>query len=313
MQAAVILNPAAARGRSLKRWPEIAAALATEGVQADLHTTRSAGHATALARERLQQGQRWLIAVGGDGTLNEVVNGFFDADGQPLAPEAWLSVLMCGTGGDFARTLRQPADLQQAVRQLVQAAPRQIDIGRLDCQQATGAACTRYFINIASLGLGGAVSYRLNQSRLLARLHGQLAFLLATLHTFAEFKPRRVSLRWAKDGQTQTLQLPIQQVAVANGRFHGAGMQVAPLAELDDGQFDVVLLEATPRLRSLLSLARVYKGQHLHDPGVRWFATDALEVSAEGPAPVWLECDGENPGCLPARFRLLPRSLWLKA
>jgi len=312
LKAHVILNPASARGQSLRQWPRLEQILRGQGLELVLHKTTAPGDGMNQARQALQAGAQWVIAVGGDGTLNEVVNGFFDQAGQPLAPESYLSVLMCGTGGDFARTLKQPRNLEQAALQLLAAEARRIDLGRVRLTAPQGQQIQRQFINIASFGLGGEVSARLNQSQLLARLHGKLAFFLSTLETLASFQSQAVRLTLTHQGQPFSLTTRIQQVAVANGCFQGGGMHVAPQAQLDDGLFEVVILEDLGLWSSLNNFIKVYRGAHLQDPRIRCFQTASLEVEPLDGAQVKLELDGETPGHLPARFDILPRAIWLK-
>lgn len=307
----VIMNPASARGRTKRHWAELGPKLEAKAGPYRLHETTGHGDATRLTREALQQGAGWILAVGGDGTLNEVLNGFFDGE-QLIHPQARLSVLMSGTGGDFKRTLNLSANPAEALDQVLARPVRRLDVGRLRLVGNDGQPVLRHFINIASFGLGGEVSTRLNESLLAARLGGKPGFLLATLETLASFKPQVIKLSLSGPQGPFSLQSRLRQVAIANGRFHGGGMQMAPQADPADGLFDVVMLEDHGLLHSLTNFPKVYQGAHLGTPGIRYLQATRIEAEPLGEAPVLLEVDGETPGRLPASFEILPSALWFQ-
>lgn len=301
----VIMNPASARGRTRRHWIELGARLEAQAGPYELRETTGQGDATTLTRAALQQGADWILAVGGDGTLNEVLNGFFDGDAL-INPAARLSVLMSGTGGDFKRTLNLSANPAEALEQVLTRPIRRLDVGRLRLLGHDGKPVLRHFINIASFGLGGEVSTRLNESFLAARLGGKPGFLLATLETLASFKPQTIKLSLSGPQGPFSLQSRMRQVAIANGRFHGGGMQMAPQADPADGLFDVVMLEDHGLMHSLTNFPKVYQGAHLGTPGIRYLRAARVEAEPLGEAPVLLEVDGETPGRLPASFEILP-------
>lgn len=304
----VILNPVSARGRTRRNWAGLGSRLEARVGAYTLRETTGPDAATALTREALEAGADWILAVGGDGTLNEVLNGFFAGE-TLIRPAARLSVLMSGTGGDFRRTLELSARPDEALEQLLARPERRLDVGRLALTGPDGRPRLRHFINIASFGLGGEVSHRLNTSRLAARLGGKPGFLLATLETLAQFQPQLIRLELSGPQGDFSLQARLRQVAVANGRYHGGGMQMAPAADPADGLFDVVVLEDHGLLHSLQGFPRVYRGRHLSYPGIRHWRATRLVATAPGETPVLLEVDGETPGRLPARFEMLAAAL----
>lgn len=304
-----IVNPYAAAGKTHTAWPAIQAKLEAKIGPVKVLRTEAPGHATVLAREALDQGAEWLIAVGGDGTLNEVVNGMIVND-QPHHPEAVLSVIMCGTGGDFRKSLGLKNTLDGYLKALSQGSIRTLDLGKVTLTAPSGQTLTRYFINISSFGMGGDVVHRIENQPLLKSLGGQAGFLLATLSSLCQFKPQRLRLRI---DQTLDWQVLVLQVAVANGRVHGGGMLVAPEAELDDGWFDLIILTGIGPLQAAITFPRVYRGQHLSAPAVRHLRCRSLQAEPLGKEPVWLELDGEALGRLPAQFEILPRRLRIKA
>lgn len=305
MKLQVVLNPVSGRGRTARQWPELGALLTQLAGPFVLSQTTAPGVATTLTRRALHDGADWILAVGGDGTLNEVVNGFFDGENL-INPQATLSVLMSGTGGDFRRSLDLSPDPKRALSQIVERQSRPFDVGRLRLTGHDGEPLLRHFINIASFGLGGEVSNRLNNSQLAARLGGKPGFMLATVEAMAVFRPRPVKLQITGPGGELGLQTRIRQVAVANGRYHGGGMHMAPKALPDDGLFDIVMLEDHGQIHSFTSFAKVYRGKHLEDPLIRHLQATRLIAEALDGATVLLEVDGETPGKLPASFEILP-------
>jgi diacylglycerol kinase (ATP) len=305
---AVIVNPHAQSGQTGRHWPRLEASLKQQLGAFRVLRTERAGHARALAQQALNEGSDWLIAVGGDGTVHEVVNGMIEND-QPLNPQAVLSVLMSGTGADFQRSFATPRDLKARISALRSAPVRSLDIGKVTFQNHQNQLDSRYFVNIGSFGLGGDVVNRLEKGGIFKKLGGKAGFMLATLQTLSTYHPHRVRLRI---DDSLDLQLSMLQVAVANGRFHGGGMQVAPLAESDDGWFDLVILTGIGTLQAALLFPSVYQGRHLGAPAVRHLRCRQISAEALGSEPIWLELDGESPGKLPAHFELLPGLLRLR-
>ncbi|MEK6608591.1 MAG: diacylglycerol kinase family protein, partial [Myxococcota bacterium] len=282
--------------------------------EVEIRRTEAPRHATALAREALRGGCDLVVALGGDGTFSEVTDGFFDdqaggeAGGQPIRPEAALGLLPYGTGGDFRRTVGLGGDIAEAARRLRDATPRAIDVGRLRYRAHDGSFAVRHFLNIASFGVGGLVDEIVNASS--KALGGKLAFMLGTVRAMLRYKNQPVRLRL--DGG-EPRDVVINNVAIANGRYFGGGMKIAPDASLDDGLFDVVVLGDLGLTDFLLRGGRVYKGTHLSMPEVTFARARRVEAEALAPgARVLLDVDGEQPGMLPAVFEIVPSALKLK-
>lgn len=303
-----IVNPHSESGKTGKSWPGILSQIQSRFGKVDVSLTEGPGHATALTREALKKGATQVVSVGGDGTLNEVLNGWFEED-QPLNPEAELGLIMRGTGGDFRKSLGLENELKIYLDTLAEAPVRQVDVGKVTLTQADGSPIQRYFLNISSFGMGGDVAHLIASSPLHKNLGGTPGFLLATLQSMARFRPQQVRL---KIDDTLDLQQSVLQVAVANGVAHGGGMLVAPKAQIDDGWFELVILTGVGPLEAALTLPRVYLGQHLDAACVRYLRCRQLVAEPLGQAPIWLEVDGESPGKLPAKFELLPRRINLK-
>jgi YegS/Rv2252/BmrU family lipid kinase len=268
--------------------------------------TKRPGEAVEIAARAARAGRKFVIACGGDGTINEVANGILRAES-----ETELGILPSGTGGDFRRTLDIPRRAADAARALREGKTRAMDAGRVTFMKEDGTGDTRFFVNVASFGMGGDVIKRVKSRAGLpagaARLlGGRLSFAAAALQAAVTFeKPRvRVSL----DGGAEA-QLSVANFCVANARYFGGGMKIAPGAKLDDGRFDVVAVGDVSALTVLANSYKLYLGAHLGMQEVHHaLATRVRADSADG-STVKLEIDGELAGRLPAEFELLPGAL----
>ena len=219
----VVVNPASAGGRTGKRWPVLRAALERIGVAYDVHHTSAPRDATTATRQALAGGYDRVVSCGGDGTLNEVVNGFFGPDGRALSSDAVLGLLPSGTGGDFRRTLGLSTDPTALAAVLAANHVRRLDAGRITYDDP--ATPPTQFINIADCGVGGEVVARVNRSRSKGGgVRGTAVFLGISLTALLTFGGRPIRL--ILDGAGSTLE--IQNLVVANGRYFGGGMRIAP-------------------------------------------------------------------------------------
>lgn len=303
LRTMVIVNPTSGAGANGRRWERTAGSLRRALGHFEHVFTAGPRHATSLARQALRDGFEMIVAIGGDGTLNEVVCGFFDA-GVPVTPQAVLGVVALGTGSDFARTLGGPS-LEQACAQLGGRRSRVIDVGHASFSDDAGKPVERPFLNVASFGCGGRVAG--NVSPGLKRVSGRLAFTVATVRTLVSYRDQLVSIS-LDDGLAHEYQ--ITNCAFCNGRYFGAGMQVAPDALIDDGRFDVTLWAGFSLLDFVRKRRSLYDGTHIHAPGTRVFR--ACRATATSPAEVLLELDGESVGRLPVELKVLPQALRLK-
>jgi diacylglycerol kinase (ATP) len=291
----VIANPHSGRGAGL---PGIERALRDAGLGYRIARTGGRGHATELAREALRGGARYLVAAGGDGTVHEVVNGMLGDDGRPVAADAVLGVVACGSGCDFVRSFGLPGDVAGAVRRLAGESVRRIDVGRLTC--APGV--TRYFANIAEAGLGGSVVAR---TAGLPGFLGAARYLAGFWLTLPGFRPATVRLE--ADGQAY--QWRAHNVVVANCRFYGGGMQISPASEPDDSALDVLVM-AGPKSEAFTTVPRVYRGTHLPHRNIATLRAGRVQVDADPPFDI--EADGELLGTTPATFEVIAGAIRLK-
>ncbi len=303
----LVVNPRAGAGTAAERLPALRKALEEAGARFEVALTEGPRDATRIVREALSSGAAGVAVVGGDGTLNEAVNGFFDDEGNPVAEDAWLGPLPCGTGGDFRRTLGISRRIDPMVTRMLWARPRRVDVGWLTFVDDAGEPAQRAFINIASFGMSGLVDRVVNESP--KWMGGTPAFFLGTVRAIARYKNQAVRLT-VDDGDP--IVEDVLTVAVANGRFFGGGMQVAPRAQIDDGLFDVVTLSLSP-VGSLALTTEIYRGAHLERPGVSF--TRGRRVRAEPVREgekVLIDLDGEAPGALPATFEIKERAILLR-
>jgi diacylglycerol kinase (ATP) len=306
MKTIVIVNPQAGNGRTEKIWPNIESVLEKSiGSFEVLHTT-CRGDATDLSRRILAVDTVRIVAVGGDGHLNEVLNGFIEND-LPVNPEARLSFVMTGTGCDFQRSLGISGKWQNAAAKLKDAKVRKIDVGKVTYTAADKTQKIRYFDNIASFGLSGAVDHCLEHSRLRDYLGGSPLFLWATIKTV--FTHPNQSIRFRIDDGPEE-EICSRLCLLANGRYFGGAMHAAPEAKLDDGLLDLLMLKEISVAKFLWHLPKIYKGTHLKIPEI--FFQKVRKFTAESSEQVILDIDGESPGYLAATFEVLPKILNLQ-
>lgn len=297
---AVVVNPRSANGRTGKRWPVIGQAIKDLIGDFTLLRTEGPNHATSLVQEALREGHDRIVSVGGDGTHYEVVNGFFN-EGVPVNPRASLVILPCGTGSDLARTLGLSRDID-AVPLVNGARTVKADVGRVTFACADGEKGVRHFINVADFGAGGAVVDQVNRTGKV--FGGFLSFLTGIVATLVTF--RSPALRLQIDGEQ--VEQRCLDVIVANGRYYGGGIHVAPEARLHSGVFEVFVINDIGFLKALANLRTFYTGALKTRPDlVHCFR--ATQVIAESDETVLLNLDGEIPGKLPATFELLPSAL----
>jgi YegS/Rv2252/BmrU family lipid kinase len=301
----VIVNPKSQGGRLGKRWLELSETL-TRAFPFDHVETAGPGDATKLAREALQAGAERIVAIGGDGTINEVVNGFFDGNGAPIKPAASFALIPFGTGGDFRRTMGIPMETADAAAVIKANKTKKIDVGKLLLTKRGGGTQLRMFVNIASFGVSGVVDRLVNES---GKKLGRVSFMLATARATWAYTNQRVQMIFDGDPATR-VEATINTVAVANGKFFGGKMKVAPDAEVDDGQFDVVAMGDLNFGDLLKSGRRLYAGTHIGMDKVTTRRARIVEAEPIDPkAIVELDVDGEAPGLLPARFEIVPGAL----
>lgn len=306
MKTLVVINPASGGGRTATLWRGLAAQADLLLSRPEVRHTGHAGEATTITRAALAEGFERIVALGGDGTCHEVVNGFFDARTRvALAPEAVFAFVRSGTGGDLARTFEQLGEPGAQLSRIAASDARPIDL--ISCAWTAGGGGWELSVNIASVGQGGDVCRRVDARR--KHFGGALPFAVATLESLAATRPWKVELRF-DDGPAEVH--TVRNVVAANGRYHGGGMHIAPMALPDDGQMDVVLIGNLSRLQAMMMGPKLYSGRAHEQAGNSHRRCTRLTVSPHpGAAPMLLEMDGEVRGTAPLTFELLPAALRL--
>jgi diacylglycerol kinase (ATP) len=292
-----LVNPAAENGSAGRRWPELAHRAAALGLRGDALLSERPGHLAELARQAAGSGAELLVAVGGDGTVNEVANGIAGLGSE-------LAVIPLGTGWDFVRTYGIPRKLEAAVEVALRGRAREIDLGLARYRAWDGTERESLFANIASAGMSGAIAKRANETS--KALGGKASYLWATLAVFSRWRNDEVCVR--VDGEEHAGRM--HDVIVANGRYLGGGMMICPEAQPDDGLFDVLLIGDLTKRDLMLTLPKTYRGTHLPHPKAMLLRGASVEVEAPEPLPI--ELDGEQPGTTPVRFEIVPRTLRLR-
>ncbi|HEV8584779.1 MAG TPA: diacylglycerol kinase family protein [Methylomirabilota bacterium] len=292
-RAVVVVNPAAGGGRTARVWRRLcdvmAATLPAEHVE-----TRASGDGERLAREAALAGAPLVVAVGGDGTLNEVVNGVRGA-----GTETVVGAVLTGRGCDASRNFGVPRDPVAAVRALADGHDARFDLGR--AEWADGRR--RWFVTSAGAGFDAAVARRAQS----VRVRGTLPYLATVIASVHLHRPTPATLEL--DGVARPA-APITAVVAANGRWFGGGMKIAPDADPADGAFDVVILGDLGRLELLRWLPSVYPGTHLRNPRITVQRARRLTVTAPTPLPTHV--DGEPVGVTPVTLTLEPGAFRLR-
>ena len=305
----VIVNPTSASGTTGSAWPRIASDLSSQfGPFTNVFTSKR-GDALNLAVQACRKGVTFIIACGGDGTISEVANGILDS-----GKDVELGILPSGTGGDFRRTLEIPSRSRTAARLLKTGRTRRIDVGRVSFVAENGEETTRYFLGVASCGLSTKVIERVKRegSNWLPAntphwLGGRASFGAALIQTAMRSQVTQIV---AKLDEAHERHLSVVNFCVANARYFGGGMKIAPSAKLADGKFDVVSVGDLSALKIMMSAPRLYLGSHLSMSEVSYTLAQKVVVrAATRDEEIALEIDGELPGRLPATFQIIPQAL----
>jgi YegS/Rv2252/BmrU family lipid kinase len=297
-----VVNPACRNGAAGRRWPGLRERARSLGVLAGEAVTTAPGDATTLTRKALHDGHRLIAAVGGDGTANEVVNGFFE-DGVPIAPDAELAMVAIGTGRDAIRTYGIPKSPQQALELLRDGTGRRVDVGRATVGQGDARA-VRMFLNAGSCGMSGVIAER--ATRTSKRFGGTATFMYATVAAF--FGWHNVPFRVELDGEERTVLA--NNVLVGNGNFVAGGMRMFPQAAPDDGLFEVLIWGDVTKVDLALAMHKLYRGTHMDHPKLQVARVRQVRVTTDEPLPV--ELDGEQPGTTPIAFVVIPGALLVR-
>lgn len=296
----LIVNTRAGRGEVGREMPELERRIRAGRLEYRILETAAPGDATRLAREVLEEGDRYIVAVGGDGTINEVVNGMFEDD-RPVREDQVLGVVAGGSGSDFVRTFGLPDRTTTAVRHLLADRFYPIDVGRITFRE-DGEERSRYFVNIAQVGFGGQVVKRAER---LPRMLGRGRYFVGFWLSLAGYRPGDLRVKVGR----RTFEGRANNVVIANCQFYGAGMRISPRSYPSDGKLDVQV-STGPKSQAFLILPKIYRGDHIPDPRITEMLGAEIEVEGDRPLPV--EADGEVLGTSPVRVTVLQEALRLK-
>ena len=296
-----VVNPNAGNGVTGREWPRIWAKARDRLGSFETRMTSRPHDAIRLTRGAVASGAETVVCVGGDGTLNEVINGLMD-DHEPIPPAVRLGYLPRGTGCDLCRSLTIPRDLHKAFDNILNGRSRPMDIGRMTYREHTGQRTARYFHNVLSFGLGGEVDDRVNRTT--KALGGFVSFVWATLLSILLYEKKRIYLQ--VDDQFEG-EITTWNIAVANGQYHGGGMWVAPGAALDDGLFQVTVIGDLHLSEVFQHLPKLYTGKIYEVSKIKKLAGRRLIATSS--EPVLIDMDGEQPGRLPVAVEIVPSAL----
>ncbi|MDQ5846546.1 MAG: diacylglycerol kinase family lipid kinase [Acidobacteriota bacterium] len=304
----VIINPESAGGATREAWPKIASDLAAHFGAFSRKFTSRTGEGIELAAEAARKGTKLIIACGGDGTILEVANGILTSGSN-----AELGVLPSGTGGDFRKTLGIPSRSRDAAVILRTGRTRLMDVGRVTFTNDNGEHDSRFFLGVASFGLSAEVIARVKEGGFEwiptkgRWFGGRASFALAMLQTVVKTSATRAIVQLDDDPERL---MTVANLCVANARYFGGGMKIAPDAKLADGKFDVISIGDLGAAKIITNAPRLYTGTHLSMPQVgHALATNIVVRPADPKERIELEVDGELPGYLPATFHILPKAL----
>lgn len=306
----VIVNPKSASGATRDNWSATVSDLRAHFGAFNVAFTKSQGDGIALAKRSVESGRKFIIACGGDGTINEVANGILQT-GEDIE----FGVLPSGTGGDFRRTIGMPANVREAAKALRDGKTKLIDVGKVTFLNHEDAQTSRFFLNVSSFGLSASINERVKKQNFLnwlpaSSVRGKANFAFSTLQEVLEsdFFTVRVKID-EKDEKT----LNTINFAVANSRFFGGGMKIAPNAKINDGFFDVINIGDIKTLKILLNAYKLYGGSHLALKEVKSTLAKRIEVFAfDESETIHIETDGELPGKLPAVWEIVPNALKIR-
>ncbi|MCB1024152.1 MAG: diacylglycerol kinase family lipid kinase [Acidobacteria bacterium] len=308
----VIVNPKSAGGSTQGSWSGIASDLRAHFGPFQVAFTKRSGDGINIAQNAAGNGRRFIIACGGDGTINEVANGILRSG----ISEVEMGVFPSGTGGDFRRTIGMPSEAREAARALREGKTEEIDAGKVTFQNHENQEESRFFLNVASFGLSAEINERVSTNSFFKWLpfgktiRGKAKFAYSTLQEVLEIDPKLVNV--VIDGR-ESNSLQTLNFCVCNGRFFGGGMKIAPEAKINDGFLDLVNIGDIKTARILLNSYKLYSGSHLSLPEVKSSLIKKVVVTpADRDADIKLEADGELPGKLPATFEIVPKALRIR-
>ncbi len=296
----VIVNPAAGGGKAGKDWQKIGSLLDEYGFQYETEFTGRRLHAMVISRKYIEQGYSRIIVVGGDGTMNEVINGVFAQKRIPTH-EVMLGMISVGTGNDWGKMFNIPSDYEEAVKTILNQKTFIQDAG-LVTYYKQNQTWNRYFINIAGMGFGARVTSRANELKRKGKSSPGL-YLMTLFTSLLSYRSIRAEI--AIDGKTFDRKVFSMNVGI--GKYNGGGMIQVPHAIADDGLYSITLIKKMGKIRIIANIQKLYNGKITRHRRVEAYTGKAIQVNS--PKTLHLETDGETLGHTPLEFRIIPRSV----
>lgn len=306
----LIVNPKSAGGATRDQWAGIASDVRAHFGPFSVAFTKHSGDGKTIAKRGAESGRRFIIACGGDGTINEVANGILES-----GCDVEFGILPSGTGGDFRRTIGMSNVTREAARQLRTGETKRMDVGKVSFKDHEGKPSHRFFVNVSSFGLSatiaGSVSSKtiLNWTPLSGPMKGKAKFALSTLEGLVDLKSRLLSVRF---DDKEPVTVPSVNMCVCNSRYFGGGMHIAPNAKINDGLFEVINIGDVKAAKVVANLPRLYRGTHTKMSEVGSTQAKRIEVSLVNGEQLLLETDGEVSGQLPAVYEIVPDALRIR-
>jgi YegS/Rv2252/BmrU family lipid kinase len=302
----VILNPQAGRGQAAKFRGELVQAFAHSGLAFDIEETYGPGSATTLAEAALEQGYTQIVAAGGDGTFNEVINGLM-RHRSPGTTGVVLALVPMGTGNDFIKSLDgvQANDVAGAAQRIAEGNTRNIDIAKITIGRSPHKR-SRYVLNDVGMGVHSLVAA---ETFKITRLKGRLVYILALLRALLTYRPLHLTMQYEGSEGQKTVEKRVLLTCASNGRWQGSGFQLTPHALIDDGLLDLCIMDAVQWHTIIRHLPTVLKGTHTDLPQVTMCRTERIVIaSAE---PLLVSCDGEiaTTSTRQLEIEIVPRAL----
>jgi YegS/Rv2252/BmrU family lipid kinase len=302
----IVINPTAGNGKAKRIAQSLLQKIKSScDFEININFTKEKNDATFITRKAILDGASMIIAVGGDGTINEVVNGFF-LEGKSLNPLCELGVINCGTGGGYARTLNNPHSTGQQIEQLFQPGSIALDLGHITCQDYSGTTVNRLFVNECQIGIGSEVaSFVGKKSKFFG---GAIAFGFAATVLAMIMKPLPLTIGFDNESFQK---FRLIGLVVGNGTECAGGMKLTPDAKLNDGLFDVLSINDMKTGQRILNLSNVYSGKHILSPYCSIKRCKKLKIRSD--IEISLESDGEILGKSPFDIEILPSAIRVKA
>lgn len=303
-KAHIIFNPVAGGGKAQKIYPELRAQLKYRlGESYQIHTTQNHGEAISLAARISEENIPLIICAGGDGTINEVVNGLFD-QGKLINPEIELGIINCGTGSGFAQSIGLPDSLSDQIDLILTSRGKSLDLAHCSYLDKNGVMTARFYVSECQLGIGSAVVSQVNSKH--KNWGGKMAFGYVTLKEV--FKCQKYPMNISYNGTSVSGDMI--GIVIGNGNACGGGMKLTPLAKVNDGLLDLLVMHDMNIKELIKQFRNIYSGSHIKSDRFTYVQTDKIRIGSE--VDVMVEADGELLGSLPVEVNVVPKCLKVK-